>query len=670
MNLDDLVSGLPDRRAVLFCLPEFGRLQFDQFRKIIAGCLPEREWWTWLGQDWVIPIIGTLRSGEAWRELWKNFNCIKVHTYGTKEFALWLFPQVIPEDSVEFEEFREFVSSSLGDAGLARRAIEVALNYELPVDLELVSEETLFEVLHTFPYRRRLRNPAVATGLIERLPRPLALRFLCTIQPHFHGIGEVENIWTFAGLPVQELNPSTMETEIPSEPTIVVVSPSWLRFTIEGQLPLAEIDNSGGAYATYLSAVFEALQESENPTLYEVATSAMNGLPEIPTWQYRCENILGPSPEQFSSVFEWRRYRSETRILFSTTAEASVLYDLTATFGADAAESKNDWMVFLFPPRQWDCLVSDGLLEADVVATLRKSKWAILADLLKDWIPPVDVIQYSHHLLNTRIEIPVSKLLRLAVDLHNSGDLSESPIVNEVLVTANGENINADELHAIINSIKNPSEFPNTWARAVIELALTTEGVNVGLLSGFWVALNVDRKEAIWLRLMPRKNTAIYLATISALLGLNDDAGLDLAARILSRFPDVSPEMSMDINRRAASSLLVDSLSDVRRGTLVRCLLQSKSTIEEAKLYGEYDAVKAVLNSTAHAYSQIVERLNAMTQTMRKEEFPMLRTELKRLLSRKEDFPPEISAAALDALVQVNVASCQPITEVDWQMNS
>ena len=75
----DLEQALPARRAVLFSLPEFGGLQYEQFRKIIAGCLPEREWWTWLGQDWIIPIIGGLRSGGAWRELWKAFTGTATH---------------------------------------------------------------------------------------------------------------------------------------------------------------------------------------------------------------------------------------------------------------------------------------------------------------------------------------------------------------------------------------------------------------------------------------------------------------------------------------------------------------------------------------------------------------------------------------------------------------
>jgi hypothetical protein len=59
-----------------------------------------------------------------------------------------------------------------------------------------------------------------------------------------------------------------------------------------------------------------------------------------------------------------------------------------------------------------------------------------------------------------------------------------------------------------------------------------------------------------------------------------------------------------------------------------------------------------------------------MPQAFAKEQFPSLSVELKRLLSHKEDYPPEICAAALDALIQLDVASRPPISEADWRVNS
>lgn len=664
---DDLVQELPARRAVLFSLPEFGRLQFEQFRKIIAGCLPEREWWTWLGQDWVIPVIDGLRSGEAWRQLWRTFKETKSHAYGSNEFALLLFPQVIPKDSDEFPEFLRFVSSSLSDAVLARRAIEVSLHHGLPVDLSQTDEETLFEVLRLFPYESRFRHPAVVKGILNRLALPLALRFLCTMQNHFRGMNQGQDIWAFMGLPVQENPVSPLETAVASEPAIVVIPPAWLRFAIQGQLPLAGPSTAGGIYATYVGALFESLQNPEDSILYRKAASAMNALGEAPAWDLRCENVLGPSPDQFRSVSDWLCYKSEMRLLFSKTEDAAILYDVAAAFGSAKEGSGYEWTTLLFHPAQWDRLVSEGLIAAEFITKLRKSKWARLAGLIKYPEELAMFLQYSA-MPNVTIDIPFKKLMRIAIELHNEKELDESIIGSQLLTLSNVGSIGADELYVLINAVQNASEFPATWAKPFIEVALTSEGVDLKRVSEFWVALNVGRMNTIWLNLIPVANSGRYQTIIAELLRLKSDAAFDLAALIVSCCPEVSPEISSEINRRAAEELLAGGLSDARKRTLVRCLLYSRPTLFEAKLYADLQLFKAVTVSSPHSQRQIVERLNAMPQSLTKGEFSSLRIELKDLLSRKEEYPPEISAAALDALVQLDVASCRPITEQNWRV--
>jgi hypothetical protein len=170
---------------------------------------------------------------------------------------------------------------------------------------------------------------------------------------------------------------------------------------------------------------------------------------------------------------------------------------------------------------------------------------------------------------------------------------------------------------------------------------------------------------------MPHQADWPKILTIATeLLKLQSDAALDFVTQILSHCPEVSPDISNELNRRAASRLLDSDLPDALRPTLVRCLLRSKPTIEEVKLYSNLKTFKTITDSTPHAIEQIIAKLNGMPQDFAKEQFSSLRSELKQLLSSKEDYPPEISAAALDALVQLDVVSCPPITEADWRASS
>ena len=98
--------------------------------------------------------------------------------------------------------------------------------------------------------------------------------------------------------------------------------------------------------------------------------------------------------------------------------------------------------------------------------------------------------------------------------------------------------------------------------------------------------------------------------------------------------------------------------------------MRSKPTLGEAKLYSDLNAFKRIMDCNWHAEERLIARLNSMPQAFAKEEFPSLRVELNRLLSRKEDYPAQICAAALDALIQLDVLSCPPIKEADWRTNS
>jgi hypothetical protein len=672
-GLDALIKGLQTRRAVLFALPEFVRFQFEQLRKTISGCLPENEWWTWLGQEWVIPILGGLRTGDAWRELWKTFKRTADHSFGSKLFALWLFPRVIPSNAPEFQDFVELVSAALQDDKLAKRAIEVILFHEIPVDLKLVAEKTLFEVLREFPYSRRLRHSAMTTQLVKRLPQPLAIRFLCTMQGRYHGMDDEASVWVSMDLPVELKQSEPLEIDTSNGLAIVISKPGWLNFSIQGQrrLSLSESPSSGGVYTTYIETLFAALLQPDDPALYKKAVVAMTLLPEAVSWPLRCESVLGPSPDQFNSVNDWLRYKEDIRWLFNKSQDLALLQNVASTFGATNGNHGNQWMVLLFPPSQWDILVSEGLLRAENVASLRARRWAQAVSLSKEFVELATVYQEYSPIPNAKFLIPFTKLMKIAVALHNRGELFESEVASEVLRSADVSSIDSKDVVEIIKTIKNPSKLPQTWAISVLNVALRLEGIDLRLLSAFWVAVNDGRDIPLWIQLMPEQaQWPRNISIITELLKLQDDAALDLGTQILSHCPDVSTDILSEINRLAASRLSESDLPDARRSALVRSLLRSKPTLEEVKLYSDLKSFRTIKGSYPRAEELIITRLNEMPQTFTKEEFPSLRGELKQLLSHKEDYPPEICAAALDALVQLDVVSCPPITEADWRISA
>ncbi|MES2594869.1 MAG: hypothetical protein V4662_06020 [Verrucomicrobiota bacterium] len=665
LGTGDLTQELPTRRAVLFSIPEFGRLQFEQFRRIIAGCIPEHEWWTWIGQGWVISILGTLRSGEAWRELWKIFNGNRTHSYGSSEFALQLFPQVIAKGASEFDDLVQFISSLLDDDALGRKALDAALLYDLPVDYTSARQSVLFEALFHFPYQRRHRNPASTFEFVSRLPRSLSTRFICVFQQHLYG-HQAQNPWRFVGLPVEERAMSA-EIESYNEPNITISQPTWLYFVVHTHSAPTSLPIADGDYECYLHALFEALKRPDDSKLYIKAREAMEALPQPPSWSLRCDYVLGPNPDDFKNIADWILYKTEMKAMFASSNSTSSLYHVAATFGAAGDRAGNAWTSLLFRPADWSHLVSEGLVEADFISTLRQSRWAKAADLMAAPTELVSIIHYVSHRPRT-VDIPIIKLIQIAVTLHNQGVLRESRITRGVFDFAKMVDVSPHEIHALINILEKPPTFPGSWASILLEVALATKGIDLSLVCRFWITLNIDREETIWLNPMRFIEEMEYSLIIAALEGLNTDTAFELAALLIWRHPKLPPAISMVMNRRAAFELLRHDLTKANSKILIRCLLQTTATRDEAKIYGNHDRFKHIIDSNPRMQSQIAERLNSLPQTLSNDDFPFLRVELKTLLSRHIEYPPQIAAAALDALILLDTAICSPITEEDWRI--
>jgi hypothetical protein len=63
----------------------------------------------------------------------------------------------------------------------------------------------------------------------------------------------------------------------------------------------------------------------------------------------------------------------------------------------------------------------------------------------------------------------------------------------------------------------------------------------------------------------------------------------------------------------------------------------------------------------------VVERILSMPQSLHKDHFPELHHALTKIVQHREEVRPEISAAAIDAIIQINVITCPPIVESDWK---
>jgi len=202
-GVNKLILEVEYQRATLATLAEYVDFPQAHFQKGILIAFPSANWWTWVGQEWAVPIVRSIRSGEAWRALLKIAEQIDTPTHANAVFILWLLPQVIPQAAPEYQAFLTLVSRFLERPELINEAVSATLLYDLPVTLTNQHEESLIRVMSEYPYQRRLRSAAEATDVFARLPRRGVLRLLCSDAVHFPGRGRFKDAWAYLELPVE-----------------------------------------------------------------------------------------------------------------------------------------------------------------------------------------------------------------------------------------------------------------------------------------------------------------------------------------------------------------------------------------------------------------------------------------------------------------------------------
>ncbi|MBS0206421.1 MAG: hypothetical protein JSS49_26320 [Planctomycetes bacterium] len=663
---ETLVATLPAKRAVVFALPEFERLLFDHFRRIFNACFRERDWWTWLGQEWICPILETFRDGDAWRELWKMFQNKSERSLGNNQFAIWLFSRVIPREAAEYSSFVEFISTALQDEALATGAIDVALFGELDVDLGLVDPDVLAAVIAQLPYKRYRSIVNGEDYIRKHLPPTKFLSLACTIRNVYFSL---DDIWEVLELPVEAEYPHRFDFEEIGGAMISVVRPSWLTFNIECQqrLPFPTPDSSNGEYVRYFRLLFESLIQPDDPDLYRTAKDAMCTLPRSVNWRFTCDFILGPPPDQFRSVEDWRRYKSDVRYLFDTPNELLNLREVAASFSSREGKCQEKWIVLLFPISQWDRLISAGLLRAEIADELRTSKWADCFARRKDWVVYAGVYRrYSPTAIATS-KIPFVRIMQVAIGLHNEGILVDSELAADVMGSADTGAISSEEIHSLIKAIRNPSAFPESWTAVLFSVALRVNNVNLHKVSDLWAATVHARNNEMRLRLYELVTAQLAASLIEELLDLRNDAALDLAIQVSIRNHALPSELSSELNRRICSRLHGHGYPECRLDAMLSCLFVTHPTMEEARVYSDVATMSKIRAARPHVNEEITNRLTIMPQALGKEMISSLRVELLKILARDEDYWPTMRAAALDSLIQLDILNCSPLSEADWQ---
>jgi len=210
-GIDRLVLEVEYQRATLATLAEYVDLPQVHFQKGISIALPAANWWTWVGQDWAVPIMRSIRSGDAWREILRCAVRMEHPNRTHIPFMVWLLPQVVPQNAAEYGTLAALVSHLLDDHEFNQEAVAASMLYDLPVNLTEAHTESVINVLSEYSLRRKLStNSKSAMEFFRRLSRSTTIRLICSRVAHL-GIESLPDPWSYLDLPVETQNKETFE---------------------------------------------------------------------------------------------------------------------------------------------------------------------------------------------------------------------------------------------------------------------------------------------------------------------------------------------------------------------------------------------------------------------------------------------------------------------------
>ena len=97
-------------------------------------------------------------------------------------------------------------------------------------------------------------------------------------------------------------------------------------------------------------------------------------------------------------------------------------------------------------------------------------------------------------------------------------------------------------------------------------------------------------------------------------------------------------------------------------------LLNTRATLAEAALYSDAAWLDSVASKIPHFMDRVAARIQSMPQAVPVADYGTRSKYLKPLLDRSKGYPVDVSASALNALIQIDVAIREPISEALWQI--
>jgi hypothetical protein len=667
-----LIKSVEYQRATLITLPEYGRLSLTQLVRSMKVALPQQTWWMWIGQDWAIPIVRGLKSGEACTELLKELRDFGLTNNDNAQFALWLFPRAITRPS-DRASFTEVLQELIAIPSYTKTALVAALLHDFPVNLKDVDEAVISSIFTEYPYQRELRGFIKQTNLVARISRGALLRLLCSESP-FMNSEFGTTIWRFLNIPLDKRKAE--EFVLLEEMDLIVEAPLWVRTILSPQGSLNFIgDYTANTHVVeqYAFAIYDALQNPCDPQKHQNARDIEQKLPKDTDWHLCVDALLGPSPTEFPSVDNWRHYKLELSKFFENCDGLNEVRSTCVSICETSRDPEFVWSIFLFHPTHWECLVEFGLLSRSSLNRINALKWANIVRLSSKYLEAF-IYSSRHYAIgdtfNPNPFLDPEPFVRVALAVHQRGGLVDSSFLPTIFRLVDFSRIPGSVLRQMLTGIQNHELIPDYWAQFLMDVCIQVLSDEPHFVSQFRAALSRSTPNRRWLMShWMGFDSKLVQKWIGNLLTLGDEDSLELAVELALSCRESSEDEYPELNEKVATALINPKKQPAQIEGLLLGLVNSRPSMAEALLYKDVNWFSSLGLCDFPYRFRIAERIQRLPQAMPRSSYSALSESLRSMVDRSKGYPVEVSTAALNALIQIDIANKEPIKDELWQIS-
>ena len=645
-----VVSLTRTRRALLNVFPELDTRRKNDFERALRIVFDEVTRWTWTDQQSGLEVLRILRSGAAWKTLWEQFGDLSTEDVQTLAAELWLLVGLVLKGSDEWVMLHRKLQELLlrDESRSVVLHIIVENGFEINFagcnfsDLLLERDKRISSAVFECQTKEK-RCELLIAGFLnkeERQPLPLEVRGANALLPH-------GTLSLFDG---------TLE---------LTLCPYLCRSSgdldeLKGMKD--EIAGFGGETESLYSSYFYSLiLAAQNPTDIKLDEQARENerriSSEVPE-RWKTEHVLGPPISLFSSPQEWIGFKS---LLKDQTMTDSMWINNIANLGS----SLTLWTTLIFHPEEWPLLVQEGLLSQEEWKNLASSPLMAIFSIPKH--QPHFLHGTATVKMGQRHKVPLLKILRVVISITEnmrSFHMNMNERLFGILFVSEMLHEKVEDAEQVLNRIVNLQHIPDTWISFILRLCLVVKYIDESLLLDFWNNHNVDTPHWAYIREDALSNGFNDLLE-RVLLGERPSSTYLAAAIAASGRP--KPEIQQLLLDRIIEDF--SYLQQNRRfiSTSVAALHNLRPSIEEFRIWSSPEYLTSIRETRSWRLDPVCARFVAIVNERNSFDSAQLRQQFLHFTSRRNEYPPEIVKAALEAVLKLDEAEAPPLGDDDWQ---